>query len=228
MDIKPQGKLWIDGQEHTPAPIQRSKFALSEMADDWHFFNHGAMFAYCGMAYPEVDPVSDWFAQQEKGTEVLMQPFKTPVFEGLESPIHVSGLMWNNVICAVRHEDWPSLLGFLGGVATVDNDKELFAQVFTGDIQIQDPVLVERYSVMRPGIPRITVTVFCADTNKDRWEVVPPHNDAALPSFRRVQPRQELVDMAEAVLGGDASALQHNNHPSIRKALNKHVQEGPG
>lgn len=219
---KQPGRIWIEGQEPTPAPTNMSKFAFSELAEDWHFFNHGALFRYCGMVYPQNDPVADWYAQQPIGTEVLQQPFKTLLFEGLDAPIHIGALTWGNVICGIRHAYWDDLHRFLGGVATVDHKQQLYAQTFTGDVQILDPVMTERHSVLHPMIQSITVTVFCADTNKGRWEIRPAVTVAARPRFVRMRPRPEVVAMGRAVLSGDFSQLQHKDNPAFQALLDKY------
>ncbi len=221
-DLPPTpGRIWTADAAEAPAPADRSKFAFSELAEEWHFFNHGALFRYCGMEYPRDDPVADWYEQQPIGTDIIQQPFKTLVFEGLDAPIHVGPLTWGNVVCAIRKEYWDSLLGFLGGVATVDHKKKLYAQTFAGDIQILDPVLVERFSFLHPTIQPITVTMFCADTNKDRWEIRPAVTMAARPCFVRVDPRPEVVEMGRAVLSGDIAQLQHKDSPAFQTTLDK-------
>ena len=217
----PPGRIWVEGTGSAPAPANLSKFALSEMADEWHFFNHGALFRYGGMEYPKNDPVADWYEQQPIGTDIIQQPFKSLVFEGLDSPIHVGPLTWGNVICGVRKEYWDSLLGFLGGVATVDHKKKLYAQTFTGDVEILDPVLVERFGFLHPAIQHITITMFCIDASEGRWEIRPPITRTARPTFVRMPARPEVVEMGRAVLSGDLAQLQHKDNPAFQQTLDK-------
>jgi len=217
----PAGSTRIVSAEGTPVPTDVSKFALSELVDDWHFFNHGALFTYCGMEYPKNDPVADWYAAQPIGTEIIQQPFKTLLFDGLNSPIHVGPLTWGHVICACRHEYWDSLKSFLDGVATVDHRKKLYAQTFTGTVDMLDPVLVERFSILKPDIARISVTVFCADTNKGRWEIRPAKAQGGRPHFVERPARPPVVEMGHAVIAGDIGRLKHKDNPDYQSMLDK-------
>jgi hypothetical protein len=191
------------------------------MAPDWHFFNHGALFSFCGMRYPEHDPVADWYARQEIGLDMIQQPFKSKVIEGLDAPIHVGNLTWGHVICAAPHAYWDDLYGFLCGVATVDHRQKLYAQTYATDVEILDPVLTERYSVLKPDIPFITVTVVCADTNKGRWEVQQPLTPAGKPKFFRGAAREEVLTTAKAALSGDLSKLQDKSNTAFDAVSDK-------
>jgi len=211
MELFQPGKQWLEKVENTAASMISSRFALSEMAKEWHFFNHGAIFTYTNM---EQDPVSEWYAAQPPGTKVMRQPFKKPIFEGLDKQT-LPGLTWNNVVCAVTKDAWPSLFEHLGGVAILDHQTQEYFQVFSGDIEILDPVLAERYSVFQPGIPRIKITVFCIDGSKNRWEV--RDNGVGSPlKFVRMPPRPEVVEMGKVVLAGDYGKLQHKDNPSFK------------
>lgn len=219
------GKIWVEGLERSDTPTQPSRFALSELAEDWHFFNHGALFTYGGMPYPKQDPVADWFAQQPKGAEVIMQPFKRMLIEGLDAPLNVvnaANLTWGHVVMAVRHEFWDSLFAYLGGVATVDYKQKKYAQTFSGDIQMLDPVLAEHAGLLDPSVPQITLTVFCVDTNTDRWEIRPPRTAVACPRFVRVPPRDEVVQLGRAVLSGELDELQYKDNPAFQPMLEKY------
>jgi len=225
MELFNPGKDWTEKIETSAMSTISTRFALSEMAEEWHFFNHGAIFTYTNMQH---DPVAEWYAQQRPGTKLMRQPFKKPVFQGLDKET-LRGLPWNNVVCAVGHDAWPSLSEHLGGVAILDHKAEEYFQVFSGDLEILDPVLAERYSVFHPDIPKITITVFCVDGSKNRWEVV----DMGIPTpprFIRRPPRQEVIDMGKVVLKGDLQQLQHKDSPSFKPLLEKydaHKLEAP-
>lgn len=216
------GKISHGKSAGTPTPTSLAKFTLSDLADEWHFFNHGALFCFCGMEYPKNDPVADWYEQQPIGTDIIQQQFKSLLFEGLSLPIRPGRLTWGHVVCACHNEYWDSLSNFLGGVAVVDHKNKLYAQTFAGDIAIADPVLVERYSILRPDIPRVTITMFCADTNKSRWEVRPPLTPLSRPTFVRMDPRPEVIRMGRAVLSGNLAQLQHKDSPEFQRTLDKY------
>lgn len=216
---EPAGKIWVEGCLDTPAPVTRSKFPLSEHAEEWHYFNHGALFQYAGMRLSKQDPVADWHAQI--GGEILLQPFQRTLIEGLDAPVEGLPVSWGNVVCGVRHEFWDSFLEFMGGVATVDHKKKTFAQAFYGDVDMLDPVLAERRSVLDPSVPDIKVTVFCVDTMTARYEIAPRINKATCPRFIKLPPRPEIEAMGQAVLSGDLEHLKYTHHPVIQNELDK-------
>jgi len=204
-------------------PSADMKFMAADYAEEWHFFNHGALFAFAGLT---TDPVADWFAQQPEGMEVLMQPYKRELFEGLAGDNAVQalsprGVPWSNVLCAVRKEFWESLWLTVGGVAVVDRPAQVYSQVFSGDIEMLDPGEVERHTILQPGVRTITVTVFCVDGNKARWEIRPAASAAGVPRFVQVPPRPEVVSMGRAVLSGDLEHLQHKDNPAFQPLLDK-------
>jgi len=232
MDSEPNlldlGKEWTEGREKAALPTRASKFSLSEQAADWHFFNHGALFRFGGLTFPNEDPVSDWFHQQSIGTEVLRQPFRKPVLDGLTNDSGITGLTWDNLVFAVRHEYWQSLWEFLGGVVTLDSPARRYCQVFSGDIAIVDPVFAERHSVMHPDLPAVKLTVFCIDANTERWEIHPARTIIEPPRFVRVSPRPEVITMADALLSGKAEALKHKDNPAFQPLLDKYAAISKG
>jgi len=223
------GKDWEEPRERV-APVEQMKFALSDIADEWHFFNHGAFFSFAGFDYPAQDPVGDWYAKQPFGTKVMMQPFTAPVFDGIDGPVMKGKLTWDNVVCGVREESWPSLFEFLGGICSIDDKKKLFFRTFAGDVNILDPILVEKDSALNPAIPRIRVTVFCVDGNENRWEIRPPLSPIGPPRMVKMAARQEIIQAADKIFSGDMSPLTENANPAMQAHLDKFretLERGP-
>lgn len=216
------GDQWEELRERGNVPSYTSGFLLSELARDWHFFSHGSLFAFAGMQFPHEDPVADWYKSQPRDTKVLRQPFKHAIFQGLDAPTDIPNLTWNHVLCGVRRHNWQSIWQFLGGVATVDQRKGVFCQTFSGNCQILDPVAVEGRGLLHPDLPKITVTVICVESNKDRWEVRPSAAHGAPLRFVRVEPRQNVKDMAKAVLSGELEELKHKYNPAFQPFLDKY------
>jgi len=218
---RPIGDVRQDSREESTPDTKGARFALSEYATDFHFFNPGAFFSYAGFTYPKEDPVSDWYATQPMGTELLLQPFQQTIIEGMVPITGVpglSGVTWGQVICGVHHEQWPSLHDFLNGAVAVDRKKKLFAQPFSGDVTIFDPVLVERHSLLTLDLPTITLTVFCTDGNDARWEVRPPRSPLEPCRMVELPARPVVIEIAQAVLSGDFSKLQdYENDAFIRQ-----------
>jgi len=224
------GTDWTEKREDTPVDTKPAIFSLSDMSEDWHFFNHGAFFSFAEFNYPVQDPVADWYAQQPLGTEVLLQPFTKPVFDGLIAPTYLGNLTWDNIICGVKKERWQSLWEHLGGICAINTPDHRFYRAFSGDLEIADPVLAERHSILYADIPQITVTVFCVDGNMARWEVRPAISPIGQPRIVKMPPRQDVMDMAEAVFRGDTGALTAHKNPAFQPLLDEYKraqQVGP-
>jgi hypothetical protein len=210
LDIVESGKEWTATRATEPVdPLHvPDRFLLSDLAKEWHFFTHGAFFSFAEFKYPQEDPVADWYADQPIRIDVLRQTFSRPVFEGMTAIEPNLKCTWDHILYAVRHEEWPKLHEFLGGVCAVNKDKEAFYATFSGDLMIVDPVAAEARGILDINLPLVPVTVFCVDSNRDRWEIRPPTSLISPPRFVRLPPREEIVEMARAVLKGDASQIQ--------------------
>jgi hypothetical protein len=222
--IRPSGAEWQDKRETGVPNKQGARFALSDYADEWHFFNHGTFFSHAGFKYPAEDPVADWYVEQPPGTALLLQPFARCLIAGMVPVTGLGKLTWGHIICGVRKELWQRLFEFLGGVCSVNRQTKRYSQTFSGDLDIPDPVLVERHSILKLDIPTIRLTVFCTDGNVDRWELRPPTAIAQPMRMVRMPPRQEVVDVGNAVLSGDFSNLQHSYNPAFQPHLDKYQQ----
>jgi len=222
--IKPTGEEWQEQRSTGQPETQAARFALSEYAEEWHFFNHGAFFSYAGFAYPYEDPVGDWYESQPIGTQLLLQPFVRPIIEGLCPIPGLGNITWGNVVCGVRKELWPALFEFLGGACSVDYKQKSFCQPFSGELDIPDPVLLERHGILTVDIPTIKLTVFCIDGNKQRWEVRPAASPTAPLRMVQMAPRPETIAMGRAVLSGDFSELQHRHNSAFRAHLDAYQQ----
>jgi hypothetical protein len=209
---KKPGTEWRDRHEVIPVPIKAPKYSLTDMSKDFHFFNHGALFAFGGLTFPREDPLNDWYAMQPKGTPVIKEAFRAKIFEGM--PLLAGNATWDHVLCGVRHVDWQGLWQFLCGTAICDRKTHKYREVFSGDINILDPVLIERFSVFDDrSFSEVRVTVFGIDGNDHRWE--PALRTAGVSNtigFNQLPPRQAVLGKAALVLDGDASILQHHNN----------------
>lgn len=221
---EPDGKIWSETHEARTPDKTPARFTLTDYADEWHFFNLGAFFTHAEFRYPHEDPVADWYATQPYGTVVLQQLFKHRIIDGLAPVPNMPGVTWGNVVWAVRNECWPSLFEFLGGVCGVNRKTGFYFRAFSGDLQIPDPVTVERHSLMLLDVPTVTLTVFCVDGNTARWEVRPAAT--ALASLRMVEmpPRAEVQAVAQSVLHGDLATLKYNDNSAFQAHLDKYKQ----
>jgi hypothetical protein len=216
------GKVWTGTHDTSPAPTKAVRYSLSELSKHYHFFSHGALFSFGGLAYPHEDPLVDWYALQTPGTPIIKETFQRPIFDGLLTT--ADNVSWNNILCGVRHDDWQSLWTFLCGTAIVDRKNHLYREVFSGDVELQDPSLIARYGVLQTPLSQITVTVFCVDGNDARYEVrTPGIVDTA--GFYALPPRQEVRARASMALTGNYSELSSKDNQAIKSLVNV-VSEG--
>ena len=187
---------------------------------DYHFFNHGAFFSFAGLKDPEEDPINDWYARQNMPhLKILRQVFETPVFSGLIAPAAEGrGVTWDHVLCGVPNELWPSLFEFLGSVSTVDqradNGQGAIYMACAAPMVISDPVMVDRYTVLRPNLPQVAVTVFGIESNLGQWllQPCPPQQPRVMQSAARPAIIKLWRDYSE----GDFSSLQERCNPAFQ------------
>lgn len=229
-DLVLPGHIAKELRDGGPPDAETLRFTLTEMAEEFVFFNHGALFAFAEFRDPDEDPINDWYASMPKGMLLIKHPFDRAIFEGIDAPAFGGRLTWNHVLCAVLKDDWLSLFPFLNGVASVSQKTKSFYQVFSGDVKILDPVLVERHGLMHPQIPHVQVTVFCVDGNRARWEIRHAASALGCPRLVKIRPRQEVVDVGADVLSGDPAKLSTIENPAFAPFLERYkrvLQEGP-
>ena len=210
------GKTWTEKHDSARLPTQPARFTLSHLRNDFHFFNHGALFTFGGLKFPHEDPLVDWYAMQPRGTPIVKEAFQTRIFTSLDT-LAGDKTTWNHILCAVTHDDWHSLWTFLCGTAMVDRKTHTYCEVFSGDIEILDPVCLERFSIFdERGFSHVPITVFGIDGNTARWE---PELHAGpvtgVVGFRRCPPRGEVVDRAAIILDGDYSKIQGKDNQAM-------------
>lgn len=211
------------------------RFSLYEYADEWAFFNHGALFSFAGFDDPYKDPVSDWINQQPIPQPLyLKQAFEHKLLQGVTAPAYFGprsrDTSWEQVVCGIRKEYWPGLLEYVSGVVAQDIMKKTYYQVFFGEVEIPDPGCVERFSVLRPGLPTIKLTLFCVESNKNRWEFRRPKNPVAPMFVAELPPREEVKQIAKALFRGDLEPM--SNRPTAMtdpfvKEYQRVLREGP-
>jgi len=230
---RPFGDISREDLVLDPWKGERAKFFLSDMAQDYEFFNHGVFFTICRDTFADgiKDPLSDWYAQTVGEVDILREAFGKPVFEGLDAPAAEGrGATWNQIICGVKKEIWQDLLAFLGGVRLLDDKEKLYYSTFVAKADVLDPGLVDQRGLLDPTIPRVPVHVFCMETNKDRWELRPSKSQLGCPRLVRTEPRPEIVQQAQQALAGDIQVLAKEESPAMDPFLQEYARvqrEGP-
>lgn len=210
--------------EKTPDTNTVKEYAVSDLAHEMRFFNHGSLFQYGGLRYPEMDPVAEWMSQQDSSTPAIMiLPFKYALFPGLDVPAiddsHFSNIPFSNVVLAAHKDCWPGLKSFLRGVASVDRKKKIYTQTYSVNIELPDPAIVSRGSVVTAYTPRIQVTVFCVDSNQYNIKFLQPTGSDVFSRCVSLAAYPCTCDVAKAVLADNLEPLGERCEPDFCKKL---------
>lgn len=223
MTIEEFGSIKQAVREVTKPVQEEAAFALSALASEYAFFHHGAFFTHGAFREPAEDPINDWIASMPPDVEVIRQPCEKAIFQGFTAICPDLWISWDRILCAVQKEYWPSLKAFLCGCAGANPKDHMLYQPFFTEIKIPDPVLIDRYSLLHPGIPQIPVTVFCIESNTDRWELAPPIQATGLYHIVRKPPRAETIELAKTVLAGDLGALAGQMNPAYEDFMHEYT-----
>jgi hypothetical protein len=220
-ELIPHGAHVLQPQTRESVPTQEVVYKLADLQRDYHFFNHGAFFAP-GLFAADADPVWDWWAQQSEAVEVVKQAYEKDIFSGLDALTFENRVPWNRVICAVRHEEWPSLLEYLAGICIHDPRKEEVFLAYFADVDVLDPAEVDRRGLLYGGLQLVPVTVFCVDGSRVRYEFqrVLPHT--VPPRLVARPPREYMQQLGSLVVRKNMDWLADRHNPAFAEFLQKY------
>jgi hypothetical protein len=160
--ITPAGDVVRDS---APLPVvSRDVGLLGELAGDWRFFNHGALYRDGKL---DADPIA------ELDVPVRVLKLARPVFEGI-------GRTFGHALLMTPAQYWPDLLQHLRTIAMLTPDGSCYREARAIDLQITDPA-VHAAAVIPVPVPRLHVVAFGfvgSDVTVD-FEVLP---DPRLPA----------------------------------------------
>ncbi|GAG83707.1 unnamed protein product, partial [marine sediment metagenome] len=181
---------------------------FSELAVDWHFFNHALLFTVAEFA---TDPVSDWYETLPEKVPVILQPCNRPLFSGLDGRIEPQGISWNQVLCAVPTGVWNGLKVFLANIFGVNPREGSVYATFVKDVWLNDPgKLGSRFLVTTVGI----------DSARHRWEMC---ETSGLPAPIRKPPSPGMSILQKGLSEGEWDILG-----ATRPVLPKMKEAAPG
>ena len=134
---------------------------LSDLTNQYAFYSPAMIYMFIRLMGRE--PLWDFVEEYGKEVVPVSLKFNKPLFEGLT----VDGdRTWNYVLYGMEHEDFNEFRKWMGTLTFMDRDKGLVHRIRYQDIQIVDPLFLDRTVVLPLDIPTVPVTVFALDSNK--------------------------------------------------------------
>lgn len=178
---------------------------LAALSEEYTFFTHGLFFTYGGMQMGLQDPVQDFVNNQPGNIQPMILDLDRKMFANMGTRREHG--VWNHRLIGVPNDTWPALMQALAGVASIDRRRNFYWQSTRQQVEILDPLVMMRASVMPNPPPRVKVWVFGIDSNK-RVVVFPESYDlvSQLPGPVEHPARPEIVNVARAMLTMDPAA----------------------
>jgi hypothetical protein len=209
-DIKPPG-VTDHGVGVSEERVDRRQLKISQAAtlkdvsDEYAWFSLGLLYKYVRLMGR--DPWGDFVDEMgRQDTYQLTLKFTRAVFDGMEVGPDPD---WNHVLWAMPRDEWDEYREWMGRLSFVDRDMNTVTRLRTQDINIMDPIYVDRCAVLPLDIPTVPVTVFALDTNQGCVFLSPSASPMAPPHV--VVTGEVLPDTqvwAAAILNEDADPYQ--------------------
>jgi hypothetical protein len=205
----PEGKSQVRLLDRdNEASIQEEDYSaaatLGDLAEDYAFFTHALLFTQGGL---DVDPVQDFINENRGEVGVFQLNFSRPVFSGLEQPA-IRDSSWNYTLigCPKENDQWRKLYDHIRGVGILDENHPkgaLFGAATVKELEIVDPLALDKMAVLPDPVPMVTITVFGLDSNKKYVELLASRNSRLdRPCVYIHKPRPETVKFAKNFLAG--------------------------
>lgn len=213
----PTGEFIRNSGSSSAPDMQAAVYSASDMASDYVFFNHGALFTYAGFVEGKQDPVQDWYGSQSHTFPVLRQAYRQPIFRGLDARLADINATWNQVLFGVPKEHWPSLAEYLCGIVIHDHGRRMLAMAYMAPpeaVTIYDPAYVDQKGLVHPALPTIQCAVFCVSSNHARWELVRPLPLTRAPEIVQLPPTSEMLEFYQLAQVQDMDFLSQRLNPA--------------
>lgn len=205
----PEGKSQLrlldrDNEASIPEEAYSAAASLSDLAEDYAFFTHALLFTHGGL---DVDPVQDFINEHPGEVGVFQLNFPRPIFSGLEQPA-IRDSSWNYALigCPKENDQWRKLYDHIRGVGILDENHPkgaLFGAATVKELEIVDPLVLDKMAVLPDPVPVVTITVFGLDSNKKYVEIVAnSSNRLDRPVVYTFKARPETVKFAKNFLAG--------------------------
>lgn len=181
---------------------------LRGFTDEFAFFTPAILYLHGGFRDA---PLADLYYMGGADVRYYYRKFAKPVFAGLEAPSN-GNPDWNHVLWAVHQEHWPLVSDWLVSITLSYNELGEVAGIGQQELEVVDPLAVERTLVYHGGLPTVKVSAFGLNGSKFRAYLTAGENPQTdPPRLTFDNPAQEMRVFAEALYGGknpvDAKAL---------------------
>jgi len=169
MDAQPPADSTVEQHEVVAEAIPKRQLKFSSTVDALHPFQQRFVFWSPAVLYllgGLTDVVlTDFMQSYGQDVQIFHHRFRVPLFRGLET---MDGNPdWNHVLWAVEREHWEPLLDFLCSASLVDRHNGLFFSYAMQEVDVCDPLFIERNAFLANVVPVLTVPMMCVKTN--RW-----------------------------------------------------------
>ena len=175
--------------------------SLTDLQDEYIFFNHGAIFCYGNWPH-EKDPLMG--AAVELNKEIV--PYKIvlpkPVFKFLDEkvPVLANG-DWNSTVIAIHKDDWTDVFNYMASIGGVDKRNKYFVRFGFQKLPIVDTLALSRAVVLPDPIPVVNCVSVCLFTNKSTVVFCPEYRK------NQLDPIPVLVRTADPIVKKFAKSL---------------------
>lgn len=203
---------WYEPAEQSEVPFAPlpplAGSSLSEYQKEFVFFTPALLYLYGGFTN---NILQDFVAQYEQGSSFTVAFFayqaKQPIFQGLEIKADMS---WNYYLFGVRRIHWLAFESFMLSLALVN--KDLLIRVGLQEIEIADPMLLGRYSVVPTNPPLVTVIGFGVNSTEGAVAFEPgDHPLLDPPKIAFHEPQNDHLVFVKAMRQGE------NPHDAVAK-----------
>lgn len=200
-------------------PLDRAE-SLAVMQQDFVFFTPAALYVKGGFTDA---PLIDHMVEMGEDVPLYHYKFNRPLFKGLES--RSGDKAWNHVLWAVPIPFWEAFSNFVASLTIADRDTNSVMRYGVQELEILDPVAVDKLTVLGVALPRVTVYAFHLYGSRFRAHFV-SGNDLYLqpPALTCYLPNADMSVYAEAWFAGRNPIMARELFLSRQKQLAK---EGP-
>lgn len=166
---------------------------------EYRFFTPALLYLYSR----HTEQLLQQFADEHTGCCYYHHHFKQPLFRGFSAPN--GDLAWNFVLWAMDKPFYPAFERFMLSTVMVDRVMQRVYRIGVDDINIVDPLYTDRQQVLRPSLPRLSITVYGVDGSGAAVAVETSTNQP--PTLKIYPPQPRTVAFAKSVLRGNNAAV---------------------
>jgi len=185
-------------------PIEKyeMKFGAAEglyrFTDQVRFFTPALLYLH-GRFTDE--PLVQFCDEQDIDLQLMHRRFEQPIFQGLHTPDGDPD--WNYVLWGVVDEHYERLENYMLSITLTDANSGWVSRVGAADLEIVDPLWLDRNRLITPTAPRIPAVAWGVDSTAGALSLeAPPGEVYELPRLKRHPPQPETLAFAEALRTG--------------------------